>query len=171
MAGSSLRKIAQRQAKRWRGVTAVELLTIVFLLVLLAAFAIPSMSPVVLRYRLRGAAWQLAGDVRLARQRAVTVRKRFRVCVTNCAITVAAGRYSVERDDGTVGTPNWISETGATVKLPLDVTVTATATATFAKTGTASGSTFTVRNVMGSYEVKVHPTGRVRVCEGTCPPD
>ncbi len=62
-----------------RGVTALELVTIVVVCVILGAIAVPGMSPVVLRYRLRGAAWQLAGDVRLARQRAVTLRKRYRV--------------------------------------------------------------------------------------------
>ena len=59
-----------------RGVTALELVTIVALCVIIGAIAIPGMSPVVLSHRLRGAAWQVAGDLRLARQRAVTVRKR-----------------------------------------------------------------------------------------------
>ena len=140
----------------------------IILLTVLAAIAIPNMSPVVLRYRLKGAAWQVAGDLRLARQRAVTIRKRFRVCVQNCAISVPAGSYSVERDDGTVASPQWVSETGAPTKLPPNVTISATGTTTFAKTGTASGSTFTVQNLIGTYQVKAAATGRVIVCEGTC---
>lgn len=161
-------KIARNRGKT-RGVTAVELLTLMVLLVILAAFAIPSMSPVVLRQRLSGAAWQLAGDLRLARQRAVTVRKRFRVCLTSCAIGVSAGSYSIERDDGTVSTPNWVSETGVPVRLPPDVTATTTGTATFTTTGMASGGTFSVSNIMGTYEIAVASTGRVKVCQGTCP--
>ncbi|MBI2001903.1 MAG: hypothetical protein HYS69_12080, partial [candidate division NC10 bacterium] len=104
----------------------MELITLVVLLAILVAIAIPNMSPVVLNYRLRGAAWQLAGDIRLARQRAVTLRKRFRVCVSSCAITVPTGAYSVERKDGST----WTSETGTTTKLPQDVTISATATTT-----------------------------------------
>jgi len=153
---------------RQRGATVVELLTVIVLLVILAAIAIPNMSPVVLRYRLRGAAWQLVGDLRLARQRAVTVQKRFRLCVTSCAITVPAGSYSLERDDGTPLSPQWLSETGATVRLPQDVTISTTATATFIATGMASGGTFTLTNLIGTYQVAVGATGRVRVCQGSC---
>jgi Tfp pilus assembly protein FimT len=146
--------------------TAVELLTVVVLLVILAAFAIPSISPVVLRQRLSGAAWQLGGDLRLARQRAVTERKRFRVCVTSCAISVPPGSYSIERDDGT-----WVSDTGVAVKLPQDVTVTSTwPTATFSTNGMVTPSpTFTVSNIIGTYEIAIASTGRVKVCQGTCP--
>jgi Tfp pilus assembly protein FimT len=139
------------------------MITLVVLLVILAAIAIPNMSPVVLGYRLRGAAWQLAGDLRLARQRAVTLRKRFRVCVTSCAITVPAGAYSVEKEDG-----SWVSETGTAIKLPQDVTISATATPTFSISGAASGSTFTLTNILGTYEVKVRSTGEVKVCQGSC---
>jgi Tfp pilus assembly protein FimT len=144
--------------------TAVELLTLVVLLVILAAFAIPSISPVVLRQRLSGAAWQLGGDLRLARQRAVTERKRFRVCLTSCAISVPAGSYSIEREDGT-----WVSDTGAPVRLPQDVTLCSTGTATFSTSGmSVPGSTFTLRNILGIYQITVASTGRVQVCKGTC---
>ena len=146
-----------------RGATVVELITLVVLLAILVAIAIPNMSPVVLNYRLRGAAWQLGGDLRLARQRAVTLRKRFRVCVSSCAITVPTGAYSVEKKNGT-----WVSDTGTAIKLPQDVTISANATTTFSINGGASGSTFTLTNIIGTYEVKVGSTGEVRVCQGTC---
>ncbi len=151
---------------RPRGITAVELLILVVLLVILAAFAIPGMSPVVLNMRLRGAAWQLGGDLRLARQRAVTDRSQFRVCVTNCIISVPVGAYSLERNDGA----GWYSESGAPIRLPDGIAVTASAIASFAQTGIASGSTFTLTNAMGGYQVVVSPTGRVRVCQGSCSP-
>ncbi len=148
----------------------MELLTLVVLVAILAAIAIPSVTPVVLRHRLRGAAWQLGGDLRLARQRAVTLQQRFRICVTDCAIPVPAGRYSLERDDGTALNPRWVSEDGVAVRLPRDVAVSATATASFAPTGTASGSTFTLSNLLGTYQITVSSVGRVRVCEGPCSP-
>jgi len=151
-----------------RGVSAVELITIVFLLVILGAIAIPGFTPVILNYRLRGAAWQLTGDLRLARQRAVTLRKRFRVCVTGCRITVPPEAYTIERDDGTVASPNWVSDTGAVVRLATSVTISTTATATFSINGMAGGGTYTVSNLAGTYQVVVTSTGRVQVCKGSC---
>ena len=150
-----------------RGATVVELITLVVLLAILVAIAIPNMSPVVLGYRLRGAAWQLGGDLRLARQRAITLRKRFRVCVTSCAIALPAGAYSVERKDGTT----WTSETGTAVKLPQDVSISASGTgmAVFNLGGEATSfTTYTLTNLLGTYEVAVGSTGRIRVCQGTC---
>ncbi len=162
---------ASIRVKRPRGVTLIELVMLCIVIAILAAIAIPNMSPVVQRFRLRGAAWQVAGDLRLARQRAVTIRKRFRVCLTGCAITVPANAYSVERDEGTVSSPRWISETGAPVRLPEGVSLSATAVAaTFNQTGITSGATFTLSNLLGSYQVVVNSTGRVKVCQGTCPP-
>ena len=158
------------QATWPRGLTFVELITVTIVLLIMAVIAIPRVSPIVQNFRLRGAAWQLAGDLRLARQRAVTTQKRFRVCITSCAITVPAGSYSVEKDIGTPAVPRWISETGTTVKLPPDVAISATATATFVPSGRVSGSTFTVSNLIGQFEVKVSATGQVRICPGTCPP-
>ncbi len=159
---------ARCRGRRQCGATVVELLIVLVLLAILAAIAIPNMSPVVLGYRLRGAAWQVAGDVRLARQRAVTAQKRFRVCLANCAIPVPTGSYSVERDDGTPLSPQWLSETGAAVRLPQDVTISTSGTVTFSASGIASGGTFTVTNLIGSYEVAVASTGRVKVCRGSC---
>lgn len=169
LAGLWLPKNVSIRVKRPRGVTLIELVMLSIVIAILAAIAIPNMSPVVQRFRLRGAAWQVAGDLRLARQRAVTIRKRFRVCLTNCAITVPAGSYSVERDDGT----GWVSETGAPTRLPQDVAISATATPTFLPNGALDpssglGSTFTLTNLMGSYQVVVNSTGRVKVCQGTC---
>ena len=155
----------------------MEMLSLIVVLVILVAVAIPKASPVVQWFRLRGSAWQLAGDLRLARQKAVTVQKRYRVCVTNCAISVPAGTYSVERDDGNPASSQWTSETGAAIRLPgptprlsSDVTITATASAaSFSATGTASGATFTLINLIGTYQVVVGITGRVVVCQGACP--
>lgn len=165
MIGRVRPKSARDQAYGRRGATAVELITLVVLLAILAAIAIPGMSPVVLNYRLRGAAWQLAGDLRLARQRAVTLRKQFRVCLSSCAISVPTGAYSVESKDGST----WTSETGTAIKLPQDVTVSATATPVISANGAvAPASTFTVTNLMGSYAIVISTTGRVKVCQGSC---
>jgi len=152
-----------------RGATAVELLTLIVLLIVLVAFAIPGINPVVLRSRLRGAAWQVAGELRLARQRAVTVKKRFQLCTDGCAVPVPPGSYSLEREDGAIGSGNWVNENGVATRLPLDVAITANATPKFTITGTAAGATVTLSNLLGVYTVVVAPSGRVKVCEGACP--
>jgi Tfp pilus assembly protein FimT len=153
-------------------VTFVELITLTIVLLILAAIGVPRVSPIVQRFQLKGAAWQLAGDLRLARQRAVTTQRRFRICVrTVCKITVPEGAYSVEVEQSPVGSLKWTSETGAPARLPPNVTITATDTdTTFSANGMASGVTFTLTNAMGSYQVAVGATGQVTVaaCPGTC---
>jgi hypothetical protein len=72
-------------------------------------------------------------------------------------------------DMGPPGSPDWRSETGTTVELPPDVSLIASATVAFAPTGMATGSTFTLSNLMGSYQVTVALTGQVRACRGACP--
>ena len=169
MAGSPCRRHPRWPVKGGRGVTFIELIILTFALVILASISVPRMGPVVQGFRLRGAAWQLGGDLRLARQRALTSQQRFRICVSSCVILVNAGQYSLERDNGTPSNPKWISETGAATRLPPDVTISASATATFSSNGMASGSTYTLTNLMGQYEVKVASTGQVTVCKGSCP--
>jgi Tfp pilus assembly protein FimT len=175
-----VRREAAGRCRGSRGITAVELMIIVCLLVILGAIAIPTVSPIVLRYRLRGAAWQLAGDLRLARQRAVTLKKRFRICLTGCMIAVPAGTYSVERDVGTPSSPSWVSDTGVATRLPQDIRISASAMPVFSFTGTAAPTaSFWLRNPLsgdtqcqasGCNHLTVAITGRVQVCEGTCPP-
>jgi Tfp pilus assembly protein FimT len=146
------------------------MLAVILTLLVVVAIAIPRAGSVLQQLRLRGAAWQLASDLRLARQRAVTLRTRVRVCISACAIEVPAGSYSVEIDKSATATPNWASETGTTIKLHQDVDISTSGTATFAITGMASGATFTLTNAAGTYEVRVASTGQVRTCQGSCPP-
>jgi Tfp pilus assembly protein FimT len=145
-----------------------ELLMVGMVVAILSMAAIPLIGSVSQHLRLRGAAWQVAGDLRLARQRAVTLRTRMRVCLSSCAVSVPSGAYSVEIDRGTPSSPDWTSESGTIVRLPRNVTISASATATFATTGMASGSTFTLTNAGGAYQIAVNPTGQVRVCQGSC---
>ena len=169
MVGHRCGRHPRSPVKAGRGVTFIELIILTLALVILASISIPRMGPVVQTFRLRGAAWQLGGDLRLARQRALTSQQRFRVCVSSCLVPMQEGQYSLERDIGKPGNAKWISETGATTKLPPDVTISATATATFSPDGMASGSTYTLKNLVGKYEVRVAATGQVRVCKEVCP--
>ena len=154
--------------KAGRGVTFIELIILTLALVILASISVPRMGPVVQSFRLRGAAWQLGGDLRLARQRALTSQQRFRICVSSCLLPVQEGQYSLERDVGLPNKAKWISETGTVIRLPPDVTI-GGGTATFSPDGMASGSTYTLKNLAGKYEVKVAATGQVRICKTDCP--
>lgn len=156
---------SKRRASDPRGVTFIELITLTIAILILAMIGIPRISPIVQNFQLKGSAWQLAGDLRLARQRAVTTQRRFRVCVTNCKIALPVGAYSVELEQPPVGSLQWVSETGAPAMLRPGVCVSANGagTATFAANGMASGNTFTLYNLIGEYQVTVGSTGQVTV--------
>jgi hypothetical protein len=99
----------------------------------------------------------------------VTLKKRFRFCVSGCAVTVPPGSYSVEKEAGALGSGNWVNESGVATKLPPDVAITVNVVPTFTLTGTAAGGTATLSNLLGAYQVVVAQSGRVQVCEGACP--
>jgi Tfp pilus assembly protein FimT len=154
-----------------RGITLVELTTLTIVLLILVSISVPIVSSTVRQYRLKGAAWQLAGDLRLARQRAVATQKRFRVCIGKCRITVPEGGYSVEVEQPPAGSLKWTSETGAPARLPSDVMIDGE-TVTFAANGGADSNTFTLTSSIGTYQVAVAQTGRIAVtlCQGRkCP--
>jgi Tfp pilus assembly protein FimT len=154
-----------------RGITLVELTILTITLLIVVCIAIPIVSPTLQQYRLKGAAWQLAGDLRLARQRAVATQKRFRICIGKCKITVPEGGYSVEMELPPAGSLKWTSDTGAPARLPPDVTIDGD-TVTFAANGGADANTFTLASSIGIYQVTVTQTGRIAVtlCQGKkCP--
>jgi Tfp pilus assembly protein FimT len=179
-AGRGSDRSAGRGPAGGKGFTYFELLIVAAVFLIMLMVGIPRMGTAVKHFRLRSAAWQLGGDLRLARQRAVTLRRRVRVCVSSCAISVPAGSYSVEIDRGTPSSPNYVSETGRAVTLPDGVGLaSSSASAIFASTGMASGSTFTlgidVPNATGGtdswgYRVVVNSTGQVVVtdCQKSC---
>ena len=144
--------------------TLAEMLIAVGLVALISAFSLPTLTGVIEGYRLRGAAWQLAGDLRLARQKAVSTNRRRRVCFNNCGATVPANGYLIQRDDGS----GW--EIEAAMPSPSNgVSVTSNATITFAETGEAAGGTVTLASGASNFQVRTHFTGKVTVCRGSCP--
>lgn len=149
------------------GFTAIELLIAIAIILILAFASIPVVTGILQGYRLRAAAWQLAGDLRLARQKAVTLQKRHRVCFTGCSMTVPANGYILEREE-----TRWVLDSkGLPFAGGVSMTRCGSTTAiTFDTKGDASGGTLILANSIGTYRVRTASTGRVLVeKEGGCP--
>lgn len=154
----------RRRARRAAGFTVCELLVAAGLIAVLSAISMPLLAGTIEGYRLRSGAWQVAGDLRLARQKAVSTNRRRRICFNNCGAAVPANGYLIQRDEGSV----W--EVESVVQTPSNgLHVTSNATITFAQTGEAAGGTITLANGPQSFQVRTHFTGKITVCKGTCP--
>jgi len=155
-----------------RGVSIIEILMVALALAVMAGMALPSVSRTLEVTRLRGAAWNLAGDLRLARQKAVSLQQRHRICFTNCTAPPPAGGYFLERKaDPTVPDPGGWALDLIRSDLPDGVTLTWTGDkVTYDTKGEAFGSTVTLTNSVGTYQVVASSSGRVRACKPTCPP-
>ncbi len=150
-----------------RGVTAIEIFVVLVVIAIMAGAATPWILGAIQTYRVRAAAWELAGDLRLARQKAVSLQRGHRICFTACGSPVPTGAYLLERQDPT----GWALDMTRN-DIPNGVAVTSPAnTLTYGTKGDGSGGTITLTNNIGTYVVVAAPSGRVRVCKGTiCPP-
>jgi len=146
------------------GFTLPELLITVGLVGIVSATSLPMLTGAVQSYRVRTAAWQVAGDLRLARQKAVSRTHRHRVCFNNCGGPVPADGYLIQREEAS----GWEME-AAVQPAHEGVLVTSNATITFAETGEAAGATVTLASGTRSFQVRTHFTGKVTVCKGSCP--
>jgi general secretion pathway protein H len=159
------REVAERGNARFRqAFTIADLLITAGLLGLISMLSLPILTGTVEGYRLRTAAWKIAGDLRLARQKAVSINRRHRLCFSNCGGAVPANGYLIQRDTGS----GW--EVESEVRSPSDgLQVASNATITFAQTGEAAGGTVTLSNGSRNFQVRTHFTGKVTVCNGSCP--
>ncbi len=151
------------------GVTAMEILIVLVVVGIMTALAMPLILGNMQSYRVRVAAWEMAGDLRLARQRAVSLQKRHRICLSTCGTLVPTGGYLLEREEAGA----WVVDLVRT-DIPNGVDLTTTAPfgkLTFGSKGEVLGAsgTMTLANVSGTYEVATATSGRVRVCKGICP--
>jgi len=152
-----------------RGVSIIEILMVALALAVMAGMAMPSVFRTLEAYRLRAAAWNLAGDLRLARQKAVSLQLDHRICFANCDAAVPAGGYLLQRKVSAGPPAVWFVDVRRG-DLPDGVNLTWSADAvTYDLKGEASGSTITMTNNTGTYAVVASPSGRVRACKGTCP--
>lgn len=130
------------------------------------ALAIPGILGALQGYRLRGAAWQVAGDLRLARQQAVTSQKNYRVTFTNKNAVSNPNTYFIERNDGTIASPVWVQEPARLLSLTPGVQIdpASIGTATFDPKGVSNtAGTVKLLSVAGQYDISLDTTGRVSV--------
>jgi type II secretory pathway pseudopilin PulG len=152
-----------------RGVSIIEILMVALALAVMAGMALPSVSRTLETTRLRGAAWNLAGDLRLARQKAVSLQLDHRICFANCVEAVPAGGYLLERKVSAGPPAVWFVDVRR-ADLPDGLTLIPEADkVTYDLKGEASGSKVTFTNSVGTYEVVASPSGRVRACKVSCP--
>ncbi|MEE8510005.1 MAG: GspH/FimT family pseudopilin, partial [candidate division NC10 bacterium] len=78
----------------------MEILRVLVVVGIMTALAMPLILGNMESYRVRVAAWEMAGDLRLARQRAVSLQKRHRICLSTCGSCVPTGGYLLEREEG-----------------------------------------------------------------------
>jgi prepilin-type N-terminal cleavage/methylation domain-containing protein len=149
-----------------RGVTLIEILIVITIVVVAAGAAMPWLIGAFEAYRLRVAAWELAGDLRLARQKAVSTQARHRICFLSCNNPLPPGAYLLEREEAA----SWKLDV-VRADLPQGVSISDNAGGkfTFEAKGEVNGGTATLTNGIATYEVKIASTGRVRICKGTCP--
>jgi len=153
-----------------RGVSIIEILMVALALAVMAGMAMPSVFRTLEVTRLRAAAWNLAGDLRLARQKAVSLQLDHRICFANCdGAAVPAGGYLLQRKVSAGPPAVWFVDVRR-ADLPDGLTLIPEADkVTYDLKGEASGSKVTFTNSVGTYEVVASPSGRVRACKVSCP--
>jgi type IV fimbrial biogenesis protein FimT len=136
-------------------------MTVVAIIGVIAALAIPNLIGQMPRYRLNGATRQVMSDLMWARMEAVSQKNEFMVSL------LSDHEYVILDDDDNDGTAD-NGEWTATRNLRTDyhdVTLSLTANPIFFPRGSASPATMTLRNDSGSKNIKIHITGRVKIEE------
>lgn len=143
------------------GFTLVDLVIGIAIIGILATVSLPNMQPLLMKYRLNGAARQVLGDLMAARMKAVSQSRHVKLFFSD------SQEYKICDDanaDGTVGNCEGTAHVRELSASYPGVSVTATSDPTFHPKGTASNqTTITVTNPSGSKSMIVHITGHAKI--------
>jgi prepilin-type N-terminal cleavage/methylation domain-containing protein len=154
------------------GFTAPELLIAVLVAAILIAAATPFLLGTIKNYRLRGAAWQVAGDLRLARQKSVASGRPYRFTFNHNGAGSDRNSYIIERQEvggsWTMDPTNriYLQQSGGPAYVMIDSTSTppGCVIGLYANgTVVPSGTIKLVDNRGKEYDVAVNSVGRVNV--------
>jgi len=142
-----------------RGFTVMELMVVVGLMAIISAIAMPSFISWLPSYRLSAGARQVAGDLQLARMKAISQNTTYRLNF------ISGTQYRLEKDAG------FTLESGP-FTLPTGITASPTgATSEFQSRGTASATDdITLTNDGGTTvrHVCIKTVGRVHIENSAC---
>lgn len=144
-----------------KGFTLIEVMIVIAIMAIMAAFAAPNYGHYMAQRRLNGAARQIMSELMTARMQAVSQQNTFKLSFPN------NHEYTILDDDDNDGTAD-SGELLVTRDIQSEyysVTTSSTASPIFYGRGTANGATITVSNSAGSKNVVVEITGCVRIAD------
>ncbi len=139
-----------------RGFTVIELIVVLAVALIVMGVALPNMISWLPNYRLSSGARQVAGDLQLARMKAISQNTKYRLIFGSLPST----SYTIEKDNG-----GFATESGP-FSLPDGITVTVvSATSEFQARGTVNAaSVITLQNITSlTKQVQISIVGRVAI--------
>lgn len=154
-----LREAIKRSVMNQRGITLLELITVMIIIAIGAVLTTPNIGGWLTSLRLRSASRDVASVMRVAQLKAVSNNTQYQV-VFNPGNSTYVLKY---RDTG----GNWVDE-GSTLTLPTGVNFVTTLvgdTATFSSNSTATGGNIVLTNTKGTQKTVnlLGLTGRIRI--------
>ena len=146
-----------------RGVTLIELVVVMVIIAIAAAFIAPNIGAWIPNYRLRGATRDIVSTLRTAQMKAVTTNLEYQV-----SFNPGSGSFILQYNTGTVASPVWIAE-GTTQTLPTGIQISAITfpgnNAQFNPNSTSSSGSIILRNAKGTQRtITLTPsTGRAKI--------
>lgn len=139
----------------------VELVITIAMILIVSAFAMPSLLSYYRSARVRAGADTVSSYINQGRQ--LAIKTNAPVCVAYTSTTI---QYRQTNCGGAILTVPGLTSGASNVRLPENISLTSTASAIFAHLGNASpGATYTVRDTVSNQTltVTVAPSGRVSV--------